>query len=1280
MWKKNRQLGVFSDQFASLLVTTRSVVRASILLLVTLFLLPFAAQAQTGGQGAVQGVVSDASGAVVSGATVIATDLSTGVQTRRETTADGLFLLSPLPPGHYSIEVSAEGFGKFKQEDLPIDAMKVTGFNVTLKVGSSNETVTVSAAPPALETTNATLGATMENTTYSQLPILMSGLQRDPTAFAGLMPGVQAGTRAGSFSGTGNYLAEMYLDGIPLTEASQQADNRSVSQSVSVDAIDQFQVQTSGMPAEYQGAGLQNYVIKSGTNKYHGTVFDYVRNRMFDTWGYFAKANTYTDAQGAVHPATKPDEHQNEFGFTIGGPVKLGKLYDGRDKLFFFAAYEKYHYRKGVVPGFQTIATDKMRQGDFSELTSLFGSAAYAIYDPTTQAACTANSTDGACRYQYGYGAGSGKGARGNPVKTGSAVNVIPASQLSSVAKYYQNYLPAVSNSRTTNNYLGGVPSGYDTWEYTGRVDYNPTDRQRLSVIVIGGNRVSVPFNVGSSSSLPIPLANGTYVTVASHIATFEHNYVISPRVVNQLKYGWVSLGGPPVKNLTQGIKQYALPAAGVTGLPEGLASTTMPVITFDDANAPSAWGSTNNTTYTQVNQTYTLKDNLSWVVGKHSLSFGGQYQWLESNTSSFDTASNILSMHYGLNGTAQTTGSAFGTGGYSYASYMLGAVKSAGTTLQSYSVLGARYHPFAPYVQDDYRVNSKLTLNLGLRWDYMPPYQEDQDRWSFFNPKLTNSITGTPGAIQFAGNRGDISCNCRTPINTYMKNWGPRIGFAYALNDKTTVRGSYGRFYTHGGGVGGRAGASAGTGQLGFSVAPPFSETAGAGPAFYLNDSTYFQSQSISNLNFGGAGYTFPSVSSPTAASQVLNTGNYVNSAGKYVTVGAPSGYADPYLSGRAPTFDFFNLGFQRVVAPDLTITVNYAGSISHFLSSSNSNGRGYINNQLNPKYLVLGTLLNQPATAANIQKAQAIGPGIAAPYAAYTAAAALSSNASIGQMLKAFPQYGTIADTWGNISNANYNSLQITLEKRMSHGLSFTLNYTYSKQIDNAGTFRSGFDIPATAISTNTAWAANRLDRSLSTMTQPQSLTAYGVYRLPFGKGALGGGNRAGRWLASNWQISSIFTYRSGNPLAVVSSSCTSTTYPGQGQCMPDYNPSFAGAARINGKWGKGATAANISSIPYIDKNAFQASASYMIGNVARTRPLNLWSPSNYNIDGSVQRTFDIVSSVKFIFRAEANNLTNKTQFGGINTTFGNSAFGTVSSQSNTPRDWQFSGRINF
>lgn len=1254
---------------------------------VFLFFLSCQSWGQTGGQGAIQGTVTDPSGAVISNATVSAQNLATHAITMRRTSSDGLYQVSPLLPGNYTVTIEAQGFQTFTQQNLVVDAMRVTPLNVKLSLGSATEQVTVTTAPPALDTTNSTLGGVMENETYENLPVLMGGQQRDPTAFATLMPGAQPGARTPVISGTSNYLAEVYLEGIPLTTASQQGDNRNIFNSVPVDSVDQLQLLTSSMPAEYQGAGLLNFTIKSGGDKYHGTVFDYIRNTMFDTWGFTAPGATQKNAQGQTVPAPKPDEHQNEFGFTIGGPAPFL-----HKKLFLFGAYDRYHGRSGVHPNTLTIPTAPMQKGDFSQLLASNGGPGFAIYDPTTQAACTANSTTGPCRYQFGYGPGPIKGSAGNPVKTGAPINVIPANEVSPIAQYLEQYLPAPTNGNLTGNYLGGVPTGYDNWEYVVRGDYDLTDKQRISFVTTNGDRKNVPYTIGNSGVvLPVPYINGSKAEIAVHIADLEHSYVITPHLVNQAKFGFVNFGGPPVTNATQGIKQYEAVSAGITNLPPGQASEEFPGASFDGSNAPSTWtaNGASGATYTSVSDTYTAIDNLQWVKGRHSMTFGFQYQWLDDNASSYDGPSGVVPIKYSINETANLTGSSYiNNTGYSYASYMLGAIGSTSLTIQSFSVLGGRYHPFAPYFQDDFQVTPKLTVNLGLRWDYLPPYHEAQDRFSFLNPTMTNPVTGNPGALQFAGHRGaGISCNCDTPVHTYYNNWGPRVGFAYSVTDKTVVRGGFGVFYSHAGGVGGRAGAATGTGQLGFSVSPSFTDST-SGPAFYLNNSTYFSSIGLANTSFGGPGYVLPTPLGPTAAAQSLNAGNYV-SGGKYVAASSGPAYADPYISGRAPTFNFYNFGIQRALTQDLTIAVNYAGSQSHFIVPGSSNLRGYWANQLDPKYLVLGSLLNKPATSANVAAAQAIIPGISAP-SWYQAAAGLSSKATISQMLVAFPQYTGVSDIWGqNSANASYNSLQITLQQRQWHGLSYTLNYTYAKQLDDAGTFRSGFAIPGSAIATGKAWKADRIERSESTLSQPQGLSTYGVYQLPFGKRGFGANNWAVRNIAGAWQLSGIFTYRSGNPLTITSSQCTNT--PGQGQCMPDYNPNFTGSARINGSWSKGVTYANLGTAAaskingYVDPKlsqqtgAFQNAAPYMLGDVARTRALNLWAPSAYNLDASVRRSFDLKDNLKFIFEADVTDLTNKVTFGGIVTNVNSSNFG-AATKAEGNRDWQFAGRINF
>ncbi len=301
--------------------------------------------AQVGGTGSIQGAVTDPSGALVTNATVTATNIATGVETSRKTTDAGFFVLPLLPAGEYSVTVKATGFQALTQQHIVLDALQTLGLNLQLQLGTANETVTVSSAPSVLKTDDVALGSSMQNNVYDALPLAMNGSARDPSAFAGLAIGVNtystqaAGPSTGSFNGGQTYQNEVYIEGLPLTSAGTESDTRNLAFGVSVEAVDQFQVETSGAKAMYEGQGVENYVFKSGTNQFHGGVFEYFRNTDFDARGFFA--------------LTTPIEHQNEFGASISGPIK-------KNKLFFFGNYDGYRFDSATPPGYQ-IHTDRSR-------------------------------------------------------------------------------------------------------------------------------------------------------------------------------------------------------------------------------------------------------------------------------------------------------------------------------------------------------------------------------------------------------------------------------------------------------------------------------------------------------------------------------------------------------------------------------------------------------------------------------------------------------------------------------------------------------------------------------------------------------------------------------------------------------------------------------------------------------------------------------------------------------------------------------------------------------
>jgi hypothetical protein len=1292
------------------------------------------AVAQLAGQGSLQGTVTDSTGAVIPSATVTVTNTATHVSAVQKSSSAGFYNISPLAPGTYTVQVVAQGFKMLVQDNVVVDALQTRAFDPVLSVGAESQTVTVDAAPPVLDTADATLGLTVENETYANLPIQVNGQQRDPTAFGSLTPGAQSGTRLPVVGGTGDYLGQLYLDGMPATTVNQQGDNRVVGLSMSIEAVDQFQVLTSTPPAEYMGAGAMNFTMKSGGLKYHGQVADFVRNTIFDTWGFTSKAATRVTATGTTVQAPKPVEHQNELSVSGGGTVPFT-----RNKLFFFFAYDKYHERLGANPALYSIPSAAMLTGDFTELNGNVGGGGRTgtgadnpavLFDPTS------NSCAGTvCTRQPLVG-----------IKNGVATNnVIPSGMISPIAKAMAAALPAPTNSSSLyNNYLGAIPGGFDDRLYDWRADYDLSSRQRLSTVGVNGARI---YLTNFSNQMPLPYVSGTYAKIFPQSYIVEHVFTINQNLVNQLKYSFTRFIQPQI-NATDGPAAYKPSTYGITNTPAGQGSREFPGATFGTTaaygTAYTVWTSNGSATTTQqVNpNTYAVLDNVQWSKGKHSITFGFSYLWEEINSAAPIGFSTELYLNYNgfstanfaANSNALSTGTATAPSGFSFASYMLGAgggSASAENTAPSFGLFplsetGGRYHPMAPYIQDSYKISPKLTVDIGLRWDYLPPFHEVKDRWTFLNPNLTNPLTGNQGMLQFAGNYGgpNVSCGCRTPVQTYWKNFGPRVGFAWELTPKTVVRSGFAVVYSQGGGVGGRGGNATGTGQTGFNMSATGPTESGstitAGPSYWLNNSAAFGTLGLSNTAIFGPTFNYPSAPTPGVAAQELNTGNYLNSSNKFVSASSVS-FADPHFSGRAPEVIMWNFGIERSLTPDLTLGINYAGNESHFIINSGAvpsgqigNARGYWTNQLNPKYLaVLGSvkdstgtkpILNAAATTANAAIVASYFPTAPAP-AFFTAAGAVNASATVSQMLTAFPQYSGVSDTYGNVGNFSYNSLQVVLNQRMHNGLSYNINYTYSKNLGDDSTIRSGFDIPAGAISGGTkSYKQDRMDRSWTTISRPHLIHAYGVYELPFGKGKLGSDIAAVRWIAGGWQFSGIYTYQSGTPMALTWTGASGTTLPGQGQAMPDKSGSFSGPLRVNGKFGSGPNGYNTcnlginalgqsgcTKIQYFDSNGFSTpqnistvsgQAQYLIGNAPRTLAYGVRNPYTWNVDSSVRRTFPLVKEgLSFVFEADCLNVWNHVTFGNPSSTWaaGSTTFGTITSASGN-RDWQFAGRIKF
>jgi Carboxypeptidase regulatory-like domain len=1154
--------------------------------------------AQLGGTGAIQGTVTDPGGAVVAGATVVATNVATSVASTRQTNEAGLYVIKPLPPGEYKVVVSSTGFLTLIQEKVIVDALSTVSVNLQLKVGDVKETVTVTDAPSQLNTSDARLGTTIRNELYTNLPLAMgtavagSGIgqgPRNPGAFIFLLPGVTEGNRWGQINGAQGFSKDVFIEGTPITDPIQQGEGRTISLGVSVEAVEQFQVETSGTGVEFNGQGAENYTIKSGKDQFHGSGFEYFRNTVLDARGFF--------------PAIRPPEHQNEFGFTIGGPIV-------KKKAFFFFSYDGWRYRVTSPTQLVSVPTLKERVGDFSELP-------VAIYDPLTTVAVPG----GFARTQF---SDPSRATASNPL----GLNIIPLARLSSISKVYQSFLPAPTNAGLLNNYLGQVPVAYNNNSFNAKIDYALTSKQRLSGIYTHGKR-SQPgayreVSPGDpQSALPLPYTSTRLVTEIPTVFQVKHTWTISPNLINQVNFGFQHFF-VPITNATSDGKWST--KSGIKGLPPGDASDAFLEAAFAGANAPTGWRSVNARDFEDNNYNYTLQDSVLWVKGKHSMKFGFQYQKVYDKTKTNDTGSlfvtgfsNLQTAGFNAAGVLQS-----GTGN-AYASYLLGALNSATVNEDSVVLTTATFSSYSWWAADDFKVSKKLTLNLGLRHDIWLPYTEANDHFTFFDPTAPNPAVGNyPGALRFGGNYAPdaISCHCSQIIKTDHAAVGPRLGFAYAYNDKTVFRGGYGIMYTRRGAVGGRENARTGTGFTGINANAPINSPNGSfTPALFWESG-------------------IPAYAKGPIYDQTYQTGFATGlGTGGTLTYGNPDSVPPRYMN--------WNLSVQRSLTRSLVLTAAYVGSSAKSLAGA---APGFWTNQLDPKFLVLGNLLAQTATPANVAAAAAIIPGIKLPFANF--------SGTISQMLRPWPQYASISAPYNNDGQLNYHSMQWSLQQRLSKGFTFNVNYTFSKALGTINGFRSAYIG----------------EKNLSTTDIPHVWNAFYSYDLPFGKGRqFDSSNKVVRAIISGWQVSGITRYASGTPLGPFTATCN---VQGAGTCWASYNPAFTGPVKINGGWGHG----NVNTDAYIDKNAFISPASFTYGNTPATGAYGLRNPHFANQDLSISRNFHIRENMKLGFGADTFNLLNSVRFGGISTNITAANFGRVSSQANLPRVVQFKLRLEF
>jgi len=1145
--------------------------------------------------GSINGTVTDPSGAAISGATVQLTNESTGVVTPTTTSSAGQFVYPVLNVGAYTLSVSASGFSQAVVKGITVNPNKATTQNVTMKVGATTQTVEVTASAVHLETETAQQGTSFDQATYADLPLALAGAPRAATAFSDLMPGVAtAPTNSSSFSEPGEVeifsqtvnggqtlASEVYYDGVAMLQTNVAGDYR--YQPVPVEAISEFTLVQDNFSAEYSRTpgGIVSLNTRSGGNNWHGEAYEYNENNAMNAAGQFSPV--------------VPTERQNEFGVSMGGPIR-------KDKTFVFGYYSGFRFNS-TKPLYPTLIPSAAEVGgDFSGVTTVdpnTGQTVHVtIWDPTTTT----------------FNPGTGLYSR-QEFSCNGVLDVICPNRFSTVAQDFIPYIPTNylnNNENGQPNFLGGgvTNDSYNRWGV--KLDNN-----------FGSNDVLHAF-YGESPYLvyyPTEVYKFPFTGIGfqepdnSIIVRISENHTFSNSMLNYLAIGYNRDNA-----LYTSPRTFTKLTFGIQNIPD-----VTPAFGLGQYG-PAGWGDPGQNIRENG---IAVSDFVSLIKGKQTLKIGGELRHYQDNTipissSQFNFSSAETDNPADL---APNSPNNIVDTGNEFASFLIGAVDSSS---QQYALkeITSHFWYLGAYIQDDYKVNRKLTVNLGLRYDIPWTRAEKDNVFSSFEPNYPNPAAGgIMGALVFAGS-GPDHCNCTRFSNTRFNLFQPRVGFAYAANGDTVVRGGAGIFEGSAGDVlenGSRVFSD------GFNAAPNFNTlNNGITPAFYLTGSTY----------------GFPSFPAPPFLDPSLDNGNNIN-------------YIQP-ADGTPPRIYYWSLGIQRKLPGKLLLDAGYVGNYATHISSSLENL-----DQLNPQYLSLGNVLTEPWTPAlgaqyNVPIPWTCGAGSAADCVPF--------SGTVGQALRPFPQYNYIGQPMQTSGWSHYNSLQLKVQRSFSNGFSLFATYTYASLLTTAESQHQYLD--ANGGSQNSFNYAG--EESPSASLPPQVFNLAYVYQLPFGRGKrFGPHSGPANAILGGWSISAIQRYQSGTPFA--------NQAPENPDVLINYSlrPNIVPGVPVKEQWqGK----FNPFMDRYLNPAAFSQPAPFTFGDAPRTIS-SARTFAWYNEDLTLAKDFKFTERFNFTFRASAFNIFNRTLWSvDTGNPTGDPNYGYVNGQGNTARVLQLSGDLKF
>jgi hypothetical protein len=979
--------------------------------------------------GIILGTVHDGQGAAVPGVAVTATNVDTGLASSVVTDSAGAYTLPQLPAGRYNVVAELDGFAKSGVDGFVLQVAQNARLNIELKVGGLSETVTVVSRPTLLDSTSSSVGKVVDNRRIQDLPLNT----RNVYGLINLTPGV-AGTIGSSYNslsysvnGVRTGAMETLIDGsaggFPTVNGAS-----GISVFPSVDAVQEFKVQGSSYSAEYGRSlgSILNLVYKSGTNDLHGTAYEFYRDSAFDANNFFANAN-----------GTKlADFQRNQFGGMIGGPI-------AKNKLFYMVSFEGL--RQDAYAELRTTVPSLLeRQGDFSQTRAANGQP-IVIYDPSTTRPNP-----------------NGSGFIRDPFPN----NRIPAGRIDPVSL---NVLKLYPLPNQAGDAVTGVNNYYSTGVQTNnsdnidvRVDYNISASQRLFGRYSFRRALDIPAD-GFPSDLAFAAGrhdlndHGTNA-VLDYSNTMTAKTIFNARLAfarDRFLYANRGLGFIPSSlglptSLDNAVDRPMVPRFAVGGM----------VDLGGDDHRQSGFN------------TYSLSANVSRVAGRHYLKAGYEGRMIRINVWEARDAGNFTfnDVFTRQNPSVQNNNS-----GYGFASFLLG-YGSSGLVYQNWKNVASNsfYHAF--YLQDDWRATDRLTLNVGLRYDFDTPRTERYDRMSWFDPDAASPLSVVPGygdlkgGLQFVG----VDGNGRSQYDGDWNNFAPRLGLAYELTAKTVLRANVGRFY----------------------AASTLAAQGTVGPYGFRTETAWLSTLDGGRTPLNTLSNPYPQGFPPVPGS----------SAGLMTSVGG--NIQAPLSDTTVPNTWQWNFTLQQELPWQIVAEAAYVGNRGRDLSLGGESG--YNINQLDPQYLALGDALNNQ---------------VPNPFYGYVSTGLLSQpTVARSQLLRPYPQFADINVLFASGAESSYDALQTTLSKRFSNRLAFESNFTWSKSMDWGSTHVNSFD-PAN-------------DKSVTPDVHiPYRFVFSGLYRLPIGRGEAWGGGmpRLLDALVGDWQINGIWTVQAGATLGI-------------------------------------------------------------------------------------------------------------------------------------------------